>query len=410
LASIDVTEHVHSETTMLRPPSSNTDGHVAVWRAALSGLCATLVGIGLARFAYTPLIPVLIAAQWFTPSQAAYLGAANLAGYLAGALSARPLAARLRRSVVLRAMMLLATAAFLACAAPLSFAWFSAWRFSAGLAGGVLMVLAAPTVLAHVPTARRGIVGGAIFTGVGLGIAASGTLVPLLLTLGLAQTWCGLGVFALVLTILAWSGWPADEAGRNSARVRPPHRSPDPRLKALYVEYALTAVGQVPHMVFLVDFVARGLGRGLGEGAFSWVLFGLGAMVGPALTGHLADRIGFRAALRVAFAVQAVFIAALAVVTSSGWLIASSIVVGASVPGVVPLALGRVHELTHDNEAQAAAWRSATIAFAVGQASAAYAYSYLFAQTGSYVTLYAIAAGALMLALATDVAVGRLKG
>jgi len=163
-------------------------------------------------------------------------------------------------------------------------------------------------------------------------------------------------------------------------------------------------------MVFLVDFVARGLGRGLGEGAFSWVLFGLGAMVGPALTGHLADRIGFRAALRVAFAVQAVFIAALAVVTSSGWLIASSIVVGASVPGVVPLALGRVHELTHDNEAQAAAWRSATIAFAVGQASAAYAYSYLFAQTGSYVTLYAIAAGALMLALATDVAVGRLKG
>jgi len=405
-ARIGVTKQ--AETKVLQPSVIRPDGDVAVWRSALPGLCATLVGIGLARFAYTPLIPVLIAAQWFTPSQAAYLGAANLAGYLAGALSARPIAARVRRGFVLRAMMLLATAAFFACAAPLSFAWFSAWRFSAGLAGGVLMVLAAPTVLAHVPAARRGIVGGAIFTGVGLGIAASGTLVPLLLTLGLAQTWCGLGAVALMLTILAWGGWPADEANRNGAPPRPSHRPTDPRLKALYVDYALTAVGQVPHMVFLVDFVARGLGRGLGEGAFAWVLFGLGAMVGPTLTGHLADRIGFGSALRVAFAVQAIFVGALAVATGSGWLIASSIVVGAAVPGVVPLALGRVHELTHHDEARAAGWRSATIAFAVGQAGAAYFYSYLFAQTGAYVALYAIAAGVLMLALATDLVAARV--
>ena len=63
----------------------------ALWRATLSGVCANLVGIGLARFAYTPLIPALILAGWFSPTQAAYLGAANLAGYLAGALLARPL-------------------------------------------------------------------------------------------------------------------------------------------------------------------------------------------------------------------------------------------------------------------------------------------------------------------------------
>ena len=45
------------------------------WRATLAGLGASFVGIGLARFAYTPLIPALIAARWFTPSEAAYLGA-----------------------------------------------------------------------------------------------------------------------------------------------------------------------------------------------------------------------------------------------------------------------------------------------------------------------------------------------
>jgi predicted MFS family arabinose efflux permease len=374
--------------------------------ATLSGLCATLVGIGLARFAYTPLIPVLIAAQWFTPSQAAYLGAANLAGYLAGAFLARPLAARAGAATMLRTMMLLASAAFFACAFPLSFAWFFAWRFSAGLAGGVLMVLAAPTVLAQMPASRRGIAGGAIFTGVGLGIAASGTLVPLLLQAGLVETWLGLGALALVLTLIAWGGWPpAAVTAPATADKAPPRRHANPQLRALYVEYALNAVGQVAHMVFLVDFVARGLGRGLGAGAVAWVLFGLGAMVGPSLTGMLADRIGFRYALRAAFLVQAIFVAALAVTTGSGWLIASSIVVGAFVPGVVPLALGRVHDLAEDAQARAAGWRSATIAFAVGQAAAAYGYSYLFARGESYVPLFALAAAALVLALIIDLVV-----
>ena len=57
------------------------------WRGTLSGACATLVGIGLARFAYTPLLPAIIDAHWFSPSSSTYLGAANLMGYLAGARS-----------------------------------------------------------------------------------------------------------------------------------------------------------------------------------------------------------------------------------------------------------------------------------------------------------------------------------
>ena len=85
-------------------------------------------------------------------------------------------------------MMLLATAAFFACAFPLSVPWYTLWRFAAGLAGGALMALAAPTVLPHVPAARQGLASGVIFTGVGLGIAASGTLVPPLLEFGLAET------------------------------------------------------------------------------------------------------------------------------------------------------------------------------------------------------------------------------
>src|SRR4029078_5193674 len=74
----------------LRPPGQDASA-VPHLRATVAALCGNLVGIGLARFGYTPLIPALIAAGWFRPSDAVYLGAANLAGYLAGALGAKRL-------------------------------------------------------------------------------------------------------------------------------------------------------------------------------------------------------------------------------------------------------------------------------------------------------------------------------
>jgi MFS family permease len=201
--------------------AQRTDGDGAVWRPALSGLCACLIGIGLARFAYTPLIPALIEAEWFTASQAFYLGAANLAGYLAGALLAAPMAAWRSPVAMLRIMMLIATVSFFACAFPLSFLWsflwFFLWRFLSGYAGGALMVLAASTVLSAVPRSRRGLAGGVIFTGVGLGIIASGTLVPLVLQAGLVEIWFTLGFLALALTVFAWRG----VAGRRAQRSLP---------------------------------------------------------------------------------------------------------------------------------------------------------------------------------------------
>ena len=376
---------------------------VSALHATLAGLCAVLVGIGLARFAYTPLIPALIDAQWFTAAQAAYLGAANLAGYLAGALAARPMASAHPAALVLRAMMVLASATFFASAMPLSFAWFFVWRFASGFAGGVLMVLAAPTVLPHVPPARRGLAGGAIFTGAGLGIAASGTLVPLLLDLGLVATWCGLGALALLLTGLAWSGWPRDGAApAGPAAVA----RAGAKLQALYVEYGLNAFGLVPHMVFLVVFVAHGLGQGIEAGARYWVLFGVGAALGPMLAGHLGDRIGFAWALRLALGVQAVAVALAVLPAGAFGLALSSLVIGCLVPGVVSLVLGRIRELAPP-EQTGAAWSLATVAFAVGQAAGAYGLSWLFAGTGDYSLLFGLGAAAILAALLIDLAFAR---
>jgi predicted MFS family arabinose efflux permease len=372
------------------------------WRGTVAGLAASLVGIGLGRFAYTPLIPPLIEAMWFRPSQVVYLGAANLAGYLAGALVASPLAARLPAGNLLRTMMLMASAAFFACAVPVSFPWFFFWRFAAGLCGGVIMVLAAPTVLPHIDPRRRGLVAGLIFTGVGLGVAASGTLVPLLLRLGLEATWCGLGGVSLILTLVAWGGWPPD-AAHGTATV--PARRPMRRaVWALLAVYGLNAAGLVPHMVFLVDFIARFLHQGLAAGAGYWVVFGIGAMAGPLLAGTLADRIGFRPALRLAFLLQAVAVTLPALTSATPWLLVSSAIAGAFTPGIVPLALGRVNELLPgDPVAQRIVWGRTTMAWALFQAGSAYCYAWLFGRTGGdYPLLFAIGAGALVLALAVD--------
>jgi predicted MFS family arabinose efflux permease len=371
------------------------------WRGTASALCATLLGIGLARFAYTPLIPALIEAGWFGAGDVIYLGAANLAGYLAGALLARGLAARATPRPALRAMMVLAAATFFGCALPFSFAWFFFWRFASGFSGGALMVLAASSVLPAVPPRKRGLAGGIIFTGVGLGVAASGTLVPLLLEKGLAATWCGLGGIALVLTALGWSGWPPGDAQRPARRLARPTGA----LAALWIQYGLNAAGLVPHMVFLVDFVSRGLGQGIGGGARCWTLYGLGAATGPLLAGRVADRIGFRLTLRLSLAVQAAAVGVLAIAPLPVALAVSSVLVGAFTPGIVPIVLGRVRELAgRDPAAREAGWSLATTAFALLQAGAAYLYSGLFAGGASHGTLFALGAGALLLALAIDLA------
>jgi len=380
----------------------------AVWWATAAGLCASLVGIGLARFAYTPLIPALISAGWFSPSQAAYLGAANFAGYLGGALAASHLA-RLPARVILRAMMLVATVAFFACAQPVSFPWFAAWRFAAGVAGGVLMVLAAPSILPFVPARRRGLASGAIFTGVGIGIAASGLLVPAMLRLGVGAAWLGLGGLAVVLTALAWGGWPRSNPlpAPSAASERAAGRA----LWAVVIAYGLNAFGLVPHMVFLVDYVARGLGRGLPAGALCWVVFGVGAVFGPVTTGAIADRIGFVAAFRLALAIEAGVVAMPLLSSATPSLLLSAALAGIFAPGAVPLALGRIHLLyAPGTDAARAGWRLATIAWAVGQAGAAYGFSFVYSRTGAYGPLFLAGSVGLVLALAVDLAGGTRKG
>ena len=381
------------------PPAARPPVAAIPWRGILGAMSALLVGIGFARFAYAPLLPVLISRGWFAPGAAAYLGAANLLGYLGGALAARPVAARLPVRSVVRGAMLLSALSLAACCTKLPFPWFFAWRMLAGVTGGMLMVLAPSAVMAHVPPERRGLASGLILTGVALGIAASGTLVPLLLRWGLPAAWLGLAAVSLLLTLLAWRSWPA------SAPVPAvPVGGTPTRFGVVAVSYGLCAVAMVPHMVFLADFVARGLGRGIDAGAVAWVLYGVGALVGAVMAGRMADWVGPAATMRTIMAVEGAALVVLLVTDSAPAIAVSIVFAGMTAPAISAVMLGRVAQMAGGHPAvRQRGWTQATVAWAVGQAGGAYAMAWLYGSSGEYALLFAAALAALGAAAGVEV-------
>jgi predicted MFS family arabinose efflux permease len=347
---------------------------------AFAGAAATLSGIGLARFAYVPLFPAMVAAGWVTGPEGGLLGAMNLAGYLIGVLGGRTLAGRFGTARALDAGMALAALAFAACAWNGGLAWLAVWRAAAGLAGGTLMALAGPAVQGAVAPAQRGIGGGIVVTGVGGGVIAASLLVPALLPVGLSAAWLGLAVLVLALWRFAHARWPQTPvAPLDSA-------APRPKAMLMILAYGLAGAGMVPHMVYFVDLAVRGRGLDHRLGALTWLLFGLGAILGTLSGGRAADRWGAAAALKVWLALQAAALA-LALPSSVASLFASALLGGFGGIGLTAVALARARELA--GPAAGVVWVRATALFALAQAATGFLLVPLFAHTGSYAFLFA---------------------
>lgn len=367
------------------------------WRHAAAGLVALLVGIGFARFGYTPLIPALIEADWLTPPQAAYLGAANLAGYFAGSLLAAGLARRAAPGLLIRASLVVTVLSFAACALPWGFWWFFPWRFASGFTGAVIMVLALPLVFSRAPADRRARASGLVFTGVGLGVVLSGTLLPVVIPWGVAAVWFGFAGLGALAVLATWPSW-RDEAAPTTATA-PAARAAGLPILLLFIAYALDGAAFVPHTVFWVDFIARGLERGVATGSQFWIAFGIGALIGPLAAGFVAEKIGFALSVTLCYALKAAAIALPLVATTDLALALSPLIVGALTPGGSALLSGRIAELA-GLERHRAVWGGMTGAFAFAQAAGGYGFSYLFEVTYSYGLLFALGAGMMLLTAA----------
>lgn len=352
-------------------------------RPMVAGLCATLLGVGLSRFAYAPLLPAMVGAGWLSAGAAGLLGAANLAGYLVGALGAGWLARRFGLVRTLRLAMLLASISFALCAVRGGLAWFVPWRALAGLVGGVLMGLAGPAIQQVVAPELRGLAAGVLFSGVGIGIMAGAVLVPALLSAGLSASWLALAGTGLVLTAASWRIWPAapppPAAHGGSVRSRP-------GVSRLVALYGLSAAAATSHMVWWPDFIARGLGQGTASGAGFWLFYGAAAACGPAMFGRVADRIGASRALLIAMALQVAALALPLLDVSHPALLASSILGGGTAAGSTGLALTRAKELAGDASAQL--WRVCTACWGAAQAATGFFLTWLLATSGSHQPIF----------------------
>jgi predicted MFS family arabinose efflux permease len=362
------------------------------------GAVALFIGLGLGRFAYSPMIPALVQAGWFSPAAADYLGAVNLVGYLIGAAVTGQWLAHRRPGGWLR-LALAATAISLgACALPWGFAWYFIWRLLAGIAAGVLMVLAVPSVLARVPAARRGVLGGVVFGGVGVGMIFSGEALPPLVRLGLPAAWLILAGVVLALSAAAWGYWSclAAPAARSAPSGGRSHSAGWMVILLLGAAYAGNAAGFAPHSLFWVDYIARELHRGLATGGHFFLLFGIGVMLGPSLAGWLGDRWGARLCLALALAVEALAVA-LPLWGSAVWtLAASSLLVGAAGMGATTLTSARTIELATP-AGRTRLWGAMTLTFSAAYAAAGAGYAAVYSRTGSYHPVFMLAAGVLAL-------------
>jgi MFS family permease len=362
-------------------------------------LAATFVGIGLGRFAYTPIVPFLIAAHWVDASGAAYAGAANLAGYFAGAALAHRLGRAFGSGFVIRTALVLTTLAFLACAFPEGFWWLADWRLIAGVAGAVLMILGPSRVLSAVPGAARGRAAGVILTGVGLGAFLGGAVVAPLAAHGVGMVWFGLAGLAALAALLSWRAWGAPAPAFTRPTIEPgpamPARGLGIAVVLLLLGYACDGAGFVPHTIFWVDYVSRALDLGTTLGAVSWLMFGIGATVGPIVLGAFADQLGLGRTLVLAFLIKAAAVLLPTVTTALPALMLSPLLVGALSPGLASLMSARLAEV-YESHGHSRIWGFATLGFAVAQAIGGYAMSATFDLLRSYTPLF-LAGGALEL-------------
>ena len=377
--------------------------------ALFAGFASLFIGVGLARFGYTPLLPAVIEAGWFPPGEAAYLGAANYAGYLVGAVFAWRLPVPLSPRTTLRVLLACTVVSFAASSLPLSFEWMAFWRFLPGLTGGWIMVLSAPLVLTAIPAARQGLAGGIFFTGVAGGIIASGTLIPPLLSASLEAAWLGIAALMALVLAIAWRGIPAGEVELSTDSVRN-RRGISPPMLGLVIAYALFAFGITAHMLFFVDYVARGMGQGIRIGSLYWIVIGAAGLAGPILAAAAARRLGTRPFLLFGYLGLAGG-GAIAAISPGGLLSAllSAVLVGGLLTALSAMTLAMITETIASQAFRTRIWGIATATFAVAQAAAAYAYSRLFDLGYPYSVLFFLSATASALGFLAIWVSGRVR-
>ena len=274
------------------------------WAVALAGAVSLAVAMGIGRFAFTPLLPMMLHDGVIDLHAASWLASANYLGYLAGALLCTfqpwiwrraPRLPAINGVWLLRAGLIATGVLTLGMALPLPAVW-PLLRFAAGVASAVVFVYTSGWCLAQLARRNAAALGGAMYTGPGAGIVISGLFASGMVQWGwLAQTgWAIFGVLAFALVAAVWnifrgSAGPQAATGAGAAAagagvIEVSHGRAE--IVCLALAYGTAGFGYIVTATFL-PVIAREALPGSPWLDMFWPIFGLGVIAGALLSTRL---------------------------------------------------------------------------------------------------------------------------
>jgi predicted MFS family arabinose efflux permease len=295
--------------------------------------------MGIGRFVYTPILPLMTAQTGLSPAAAGGLATANYVGYLAGALAGVVVPRLVRTSVTLRVALVVIVCSLASMPLTHSVVAWLAIRTLAGFASAVLFVIAVDWMLDH--AGRRSTLSGWGFGGVGAGIALSGALVLVLPASGWRVAWWAAAALAAIIAIVAWHLRGATAAAKLSEGTEGQTESHS-WFFVLLACYSLEGIGYIIAGTFLVAAIGQSSPGWLANSA--WIVVGLAAAPSAALWAAASTRWSHATLLAVALALQAVGIALPAFAGGAAAALIGAVLFGGTFIGVstVALAAGRV--------------------------------------------------------------------
>ena len=358
--------------------------HLKPWQVSVGGICSLVLTIGLARFAYTPLLPTMQSQTGLTDVGAGALAAVNYAGYMTGALAAAWLDdVRWRHrlySAGLWVALLMTAAMAWTDAMP---AWVL-WRYIAGLCGAGGMLLGSGLVLGWLMRHGHRPELGVHFMGIGLGIVftAAGAAVLTRVWHDWHSHWLAFAVLGMVFFVPAWRWRPPVPPIDAPVQTTQASGSPNKRwLWTMVLSYFAAGWGFVISATFTVVIVEREPALA-GQGALAWAMVGLAAMPAVFLWDRMARRVGDVQALLLAFGLQTISVVLPALSDSLSAALIAALGYGATFIGIVSLTLALVGRRSPGNPGKAMA--RLTLSYGAAQILAPVVAGWLTQQTGRF--------------------------
>jgi MFS family permease len=355
------------------------------------GVCGLILTLGIARFAYTPLLPLMQQQTWLNDAAGGWLATFNYLGYMSGALLAASISSLQLKFRLYRVGLVLAVLSTLAMGWTTDALLWTALRYIAGLSSAAGMLLSSGLVLNWLMRHGHRAELGVHFSGIGLGILTSGLAVMAMRgALDWASQWHVLSLIGLLFAVPAWAWVPPPAAAPTVASGSAPHASaslvvpPPPSarwMRLLIASYFCAGFGYVVSATFIVAMAARQPALA-STGGLAWVLVGLAVV--PACFGwdHLARRLGELPALLLAYLAQIVSIVLPALSGSAAIFIVAALLYGATFIGIVSLTLALVGRTSPANPAKAMA--RLTLSYGVAQVIAPALCGQMAQVSGSY--------------------------